>query len=158
VIGTLEQVRDPGESLYRSEDGCDWTPPEGLTGRVVTVAAFDRAEPSRAVAGTGDLTPGARNALLYSEDGGRSWSESEYAGADRLVTRVDAPGSGAFWASTLAPSGAPPSLLRSTDGGRTWSGSPVDPVDWGAPADTRVRLLIASPDDPETAWVVLSEY
>ena len=74
TVPRLEQSRTEADAVYWTDDGCTWTPAEGLAGHEVPAIALDAAG-SVALAVTGD--PDApTNAILRSTDGGRTFYTS----------------------------------------------------------------------------------
>jgi outer membrane autotransporter protein len=136
-IGTL------GGGIWRTKDGgTTWTP---LTDKQASLSisslAFDPTDPNRVIAGTG-LTAngtvcsagacfftgsgGLRNGLLYSQDGGNTWTSLGAATlANQSVVGVAARGSvlvaGTYEISGFAPDRNTGNLYRSMDGGATFT-------------------------------------
>jgi hypothetical protein len=157
VVPALEQVRDPGESVYRSVDGCDWEPVSGLTDQVITRVAFAPDDPLQAVAGSANLADGAESSLFVSTDGGQSFTmvRSETERLFRSL-RFSAGVPGQVFASAVWYTGSEGWLYTSTDGGETWSDRPVP-----NPANLElfdVDVVAVSPTEAGTAWVVVGPY
>ncbi|MFT4626064.1 MAG: hypothetical protein ACI8PZ_004735 [Myxococcota bacterium] len=153
TVADLAQVRDAGESVYRTTDnGCSWEPPTGLSGHTISALAFDPDDPSRAVAVTAD--PSGDNGVFSSSDAGLSWSPTPLAAADREWTGLVIAG-GAVWTTSASLDAGEAWVHRSVDAGDTWDSHPIDLTPWADRAPLRVRVLTASPSAPDQAWVVV---
>lgn len=115
---------DPDETVYRSADGCTWSPVTGLTGIAAATVAFDPADPSHALAAAAN-GGGKNNALWVSNDGGQTWSKTAlevpsfvygvaFAQADPQVV----------WVTSADPQAPQAAVHRSADGGLTWTSHP----------------------------------
>ncbi len=154
VVPVPEQSRDKGLALYRTTDGCDWSTPAGTDGLVLTDAAFDPADPTAAWLISADLTDGAENHILRSDDAGQSFA-SVLSASERLFRTVEASPSGAVWASAVWYDRDEGYLYRSADG-ETFTEHPVPVTAGDEPVD--VDIIAVSPDDDGTAWVVVGPY
>ena len=159
TIGVLQQGQDPQESMYRSTDGCDWSPTGGTRDQVVTALAFDPKHDDVALAVTGNLTVGASNGILRSTDAGATFAATSVDDVDERIFRsilLSPAGSGGeestAWvtANWFGPLGA--WVYRSADGGETWEEHPQD-----LSADGERQILIdiveVHPTDPLVAWL-----
>ncbi|HCP45463.1 MAG TPA: hypothetical protein DIU15_05445 [Deltaproteobacteria bacterium] len=148
-----EALADPRESVYRSEDGCDWVAPLGLTDAVVADVAFDPEDGSLAVAALANLKPESDNGLRFSNDGGASWAPALVDDDDRIFRSVlFAPGGNGFvWATAARFSVLQAWVARSSDSGQTWESQPLDfPVN----ESTQVLMDIAAASaDGTSVWV-----
>ena len=156
-VGDLAQARDTDESMYRTEDGCNWTPPDGLTGQQIEAMAFDPNDETVALAVTAN-EEGA-NRVFRSDDAGLTWSPTDLVIEDRMFRSIRfARGSAnAVWASAVRYESEEAWIYHSTDGGNSWSEHPVDVVSAGG-LDVYVDVLVADATDPNTAWVVMGPY
>lgn len=124
--------REPGEGLYRSEDGCDWQPAEGLSGRTLAAHALHPSDPSLAYVVTADVS---ENDLLRSEDGGASFSETALADVEATFTSVVVGPDGRVWAAAMDAEGQA-LVFTSVDGEHAWSRHAVE-------GEGSLRLLAA---------------
>lgn len=154
VVPVLEQTRESGLALYRTEDGCDWNATPGLDGLVLSDVAFDPSEPDHALLITADLTDGAENHILRSTDAGQSFA-AVLTAPERLFRTLAVSPAGAVWASAVWYDDGTGYLYRSADG-ETFSETAVPMPDSHLPVD--VDVVAVSPDDPLTAWVVVGPY
>lgn len=139
AVPSLEQAREPGAPVYRSEDRCSWTPVDGLDGVPVIDLAADPTDPDIALAISADVAGGTGGAIHRSVDGGRSFAPVR-AASDRLYRTIAHGPGGAAWVA--AATYDPPSLwlLHSGDGGETWSETalPMPAVEPGTDVDADV--------------------
>jgi hypothetical protein len=147
-VSAIDQVRDPAETLYRSETGCDWAPVDGLTGRVVSAAIF---LPRTALAATASLGDDVDNGVFVSTDGGARFEPSSLLDPTRLVLSLAAGPGEVAWATSVWPVDHAAWVHHSVDGGATWSTHPLDLSAWEG--NVGVRVLAASPTDGEVAWI-----
>ncbi len=159
VVPTLDQVRESGEAVYRSEAGCDWEPVDGLSGVSVSALAVDPVGGQLALAGSASLTDGAVNQLYRSVDGGKSWVATDLGGSERRFRslRFATGDSGAVWASSVWYGGSVAWVHRSLDGGLTWATHTVA-VDATDPLGVSVDVVGVHPTDPDLAWFVRGSY
>lgn len=154
--GMLGRVQDPSEGreaeegLYVSQDGCDWAPAAGLSGRALAGQAFDPSDPSRAFVVTADVTA---NALLYSEDGGASFRAGALADVDAAFTSVVVEPEGPVWAAATDSEGGI-RVYHSPDGLSDWTRTDLEGegpltlydarggVAWGALGPLTERLVL----------------
>lgn len=125
---------------------------KGLEGQRPTDVAWDRWTDGRAWCGT------ARNGVLRSDDGGRSWRAAGLEGA-HVMTVVSSPSEpDVVWLGT-----EPSALYRSDDGGEGWrrieglDALPSSP-EWAFPPrpDTHhVRWIAPHPHEPGRLWVAI---
>lgn len=157
VVPALEQVRDQGESVYHSADGCDWEPVRGLTDEVITRVAFSPDDPDRVLAGSANLEEGTSSSLFLSTDGGQVF-DAVVTVQERLFRslRFSAGISGQVFASAVWYTAGDGWLYTSTDGGTSWESLPVPNPDGLELFD--VDVVAVSPTDPGTAWVVVGPY
>jgi len=130
-------------SVYRTTDGCDWSPPSGLQDELVAGLAVNGG---RVLAVTSNLT--SANAALLSTDGGVSFTATALSDDPRALQ-------GAGWAAedrllvgAAAFSPFEAFLLLSDDDGATWVERPLPA---GATAE-RPLPLTGHPTDPDTLW------
>ncbi len=150
---SLEQVREEGETLLRSPDGCDWSPAQGLSGQVVRGAAFDPADADLVLVATGN--PDGTGAILRSTDAGATFTPTPLTFDDQRVSSLVFGAEGVAWAASYTgDSGL--WIHRSTDGGETWSSLEVahTPLE-----DRPLKLSVAAahPSDPDVAWVIIDD-
>ncbi|MFO0606034.1 MAG: hypothetical protein U0324_22805 [Polyangiales bacterium] len=102
--------------LAASADGCDWRRPEGTPRRPIVDVSQD-ATGDVVVAAVGPS--GTQDALLRSEDGGRTWRVGASLPGYFLETVEVAPSDPSRVYTTGFVTGPEPVLLRSDDGGAT---------------------------------------
>lgn len=157
TIGDPEQAKDPNETVYRSVNGCEWSPPLGLTGHRVVALEFDPNNGSLALAATAN-SAGA-NHLFRSLDAGETWSHTELSVDGKTFRSIQFSSGldGVVWASSVRHETEEAWVYRSLDGGESWSEHAVDvrPADG---LDVYVDVLIADGNDPETAWIVMGPF
>lgn len=151
-VSDIGQARD-GVTLWRSVDGCDWTPAGGLDGETVWMASFDPGDPTHAVAGTSDTDGGW---LVESADGGATWTRTTWGGADRGLRDVSISGARSVWATFNHPDGDAAWLVHGSVGQPLAEVALPLPSDLLAPVFARVG--VGSPSDPELGWIVFDAF
>jgi hypothetical protein len=157
TVGDLDQARQIDESMYRTEDGCNWSAPEGLTDNQIVAVAFDPNDEMNVIAATGN-DDGA-NRVYRSVDAGLSWSETDLVFEDRefRTIRFSRGPAGALWVTAVRHETEEAWVYRSPDGGVSWSEHPVE-VQSADGLDVFVDVLVADFEDPNTAWVVMGPF
>jgi hypothetical protein len=146
AIFTLgEDAWVPGASVYRTEDGCTWTAPEGLQDRLV--GDLSVRDDGAVLAVTASLS--SPNAALLSTDGGASFAATSLQGDARVLNSVRWGADGRAWigAAQLSPYEA--WLLTTDDDGETWT-ERLLPT--GPEAETPF-VVAAHPLDPDRLWL-----
>jgi len=157
TVGDLAQAKDTDESMYRSEDGCDWSPPDGLTGNQIEDVAFDPDDGMNVIAVTANED--GENRVFRSVDAGLSWSETDLVFDDRVFRTIRfARGSAnAVWVTAVRYDTEEAWVYRSIDGGTSWSEHPIEVRSAGG-MDVFVDVLVADAEDPNIAWVVMGPF
>jgi hypothetical protein len=157
TVGDLAQAKIADESMYRSEDGCDWSPPDGLTGNQIEDVAFDPDDGMNVIAVTANED--GDNRVFRSVDAGLSWSETGLVFGDRVfrTIRFARGPANAVWVTAVRYDTEEAWVYRSTDGGTSWSEHPMEVRSAGG-MDVFVDVLVADAEDPKTAWVVMGPY
>jgi hypothetical protein len=157
TIGDILQARQPDQSLYRSEDGCNWTVPTGLTNQQIAAVAFDPNDASIALAVTANLA--GPNSLFRSTDAGLTWTQTTLQVESRIFrTVLFSPGTdGSVWMSAVQYDTEEAWIYHSNDGGLSWTENAID-VRSADGLDVFVDILIADKSDPNTAWVVMGPF
>ncbi len=154
-MSDLSQSREPEQSVYRSEDGCSWTAPTGLTGRRIGGLAFHPTDGSVVVVTSrnGDGADG----IWRSVDGGLSFTAVSVEVGEATLGPVRF-GAG-VWTTARLEDGTT-SVLHSDDAGLTWSVHPmVVPADPDEPLRrTEVQVLVADPVVADRAWLQLDNF
>lgn len=152
AVPSLEQTREPGIPVYRTEDLCSWDPVDGLDDVPVIDVSTDPSDPALAIAIASDTAGGSGGSIHRSIDGGQGFTSVVTSGARFYRSVVHSPG-GEAWvaASWYSPPGA--WALHSTDGGQTWTEVvlPVQDVD----ADVDADVLLA---DETGAWFAVGPF
>ncbi|MCO4770770.1 MAG: hypothetical protein KDA24_12130 [Deltaproteobacteria bacterium] len=132
-------------SIYRSSDGCDWSPPSGLDGQLVGgIAAADSGE---VLAVTSNV--GADNGAYLSLDSGESFAPTGLSGDARILQGVGWAAGGRMLVGAADFATGDNALLISDDDGETW-------VERALPAGVEPeepRILTTHPTDPDTLWM-----
>lgn len=157
TVGDLAQAKIADESMYRSEDGCDWSPPDGLTGNQVEDVAFDPNDGMNVIAVTANED--GDNRVFRSVDAGLSWSETDLVFDDRVfrTIRFARGPANAVWVTAVRYQTEEAWVYRSIDGGTSWSEHPMEVASAGG-TKVFVDVLVADAEDPDTAWVVMGPY
>jgi hypothetical protein len=157
VVGDLSQAKQVDESMYRTEDGCNWNPPEGLTGHQVVAVAFDPNNGMNVIAATGNDE--GNNRVYRSEDAGVSWVETDLVVEDRVfrTLRFSRGSANTLWLTAVRYDTEEAWVYRSTDGGVSWSENSIEVVSADG-LNVYVDVLVADAEDPNTAWVVMGPY
>jgi photosystem II stability/assembly factor-like uncharacterized protein len=157
TIGDIEQARQPDESLYRSDDRCNWTAPTGLTDQQVSAVAFDPKDDSVVLAVTANLN--GSNSLFRSTDAGLSWTQTSVQVEDRIFRTVlfSSGSNETVWMSAVRFETDEAWIYHSNDGGLTWGENAID-VRSADGLDVFVDVLIADAFNPDTAWVVMGPW
>ena len=157
TVGDLVQARESEESVYRTEDGCNWSPPDGLTGQQVVEVQFDPNNHMNVLAATGNDE--GSNRVYRSEDAGLSWSETDLVVENRVfrTIRFSRGPAGAVWLTAVRYDTEEAWVYRSTDGGLSWTENEID-VSSADGLDVYVDVLVADTEDANTAWVVMGPY
>ena len=157
IVGVLDQARDTAQSLYRSEDMCNWSAPEGLTGQQVADVAFDPNDPLHALAITAN--PEGTNALFRSIDGGLTWTETSLQTDERTFRSVLFGGMNthSVWISSVRHETDEGWIYHSIDAGMTWTEHAVD-IPTSEDLDIYVDVAIADQNDPNRAWIVVGPF
>jgi len=157
IIGDRSQARETEESLYWSEDGCDWFTPNGLTGHQVTAAVFDPSDSQRALAITAN--PGETNHLFSSVDAGRTWTMTGLSIEEGQFSSIRFGGvsTGSTWISAVRHETHDAWVYHSSDSGRTWAEHAFE-VTTSGDLDIFVDVVIADKSDPLRAWVVMGPF
>ncbi|HEY0395898.1 MAG TPA: hypothetical protein VGD01_15465 [Candidatus Elarobacter sp.] len=155
-----------GDGVWLTRDGAKhWTHAGLADTALISKILVDPKNPRRAiVAALGDpWKDSASRGVYVTNDGGRSWAKTLYAGpasgAADLAWNPSAPSTvfAAIWQFRrepwIASSGGPADgLYRSRDGGRTWSKLQGR----GFPTDTLGRIGVAvAPSDPKRVYAVV---
>ena len=156
-VGALAQARDTLESLYRSEDGCNWHAVSGLTDQQISAKAFDPHQPQRGLALTAN--DDGTNAVYITTDEGQSWTPttlSTEVGTFESV-RYSRGIEGVVWVSSVNQTASAGWVHRSDDGGLNWT---THPIEGEADSDRNLYITILEADssDPNTAWVVVGPF
>ena len=139
------------ESLYFSDDGCDWRPAGGATDLLVSVAAFHPTDPLRAIGGTSNYEIGAvENVLLLSTDGGQTF-EVEQTFPGLLFRSAEFGPDGSAYAIAVSEDASTAYLLRSEDGAAPWTSAELDSSSTKGPLFP--ELMGIDPSDPEVLWI-----
>jgi len=157
TVGDLAQAKRTDESMYRSEDGCDWSAPVGLTSHQIEDVAFDPNDGAIAIAATANED--GENRVFRSVDAGLSWSETDLVFEDRVFRTIRfARGSAnAVWLTAVRYETEEAWVYRSTDGGVSFTEHPME-VNSASEMDVFVDVLVADAHDPNTAWVVMGPF
>lgn len=154
VVPALEQAREPGSPVYRSDDRCDWLPVVGLADVPVIDAAADPTDPARAVVIASDVAGGSGGSIHQSIDGGRTF-ETVLSAPDRYYRSVTHTPTGEVWVAAAWYDTPGAWALHSTDGGRTWRehALPLPSVAVGTDVDADVLLA-----DESGAWFAIGPF
>jgi len=157
TVGDPGQAKDPNETVYRSADGCEWSPPSGLSGQRVIALEFDPNNDSRALAATAN--PNGENRIFRSIDSGETWSSTDLSvdGKTFRSLRFASGLDGVVWASSVRHETEEAWVYRSLDGGMSWSEHAVEVRPAGG-LNVYVDVLVADSRNPETAWVVMGPF
>ncbi len=137
IVHALDEARDVGVPVYRTDDRCAWDPVLGLDGAPVIDAAFHPADPAVAFAVSRNAASGSGR-VYRSEDGGRSFLRV-HEDAARLFRSIQVGADGAVWAAATGEGGGV--VHHSADGGETWRALEVPLAEPGADVD-----VLAAPD------------
>ena len=156
TVPALEQSRDPSRGVYRSADGCDWSPVEGLDGQYVTRTGFAPDDPSLALAVSAELSAG-ESVISRSTDGGETFSPI-LTTKQRLFRslRFSSSVPGEVWATSVWYAGGTGYVHFSGDGGLTWTEHAAPNPNGEEAYD--VDVVAVSPTDSQTAWLVVGPY
>ncbi|MCO4770203.1 MAG: hypothetical protein KDA24_09255 [Deltaproteobacteria bacterium] len=153
LTGLGNGSRVDGESVYRSEDGCSWVPPAGLSDRIVAQAAFAPGMPQVALAVSADYAvDGYDNVIARSTDAGATF-EVVRSVSDVLLRDVTFGAGGTAWVVGVAEDPPAALLYRSDDAGLTWDSVPIDGS--GAESLFFPSLLGTHPTDADVFWLGL---
>lgn len=157
TVGDLVQARESEESVYRTEDGCNWNPPDGLTGHQVVDVAFDPTNGMNVLAVTGNDE--GNNRVYRSEDAGLSWAETDLVVENRVfrTLRFSKGSAGSVWLTAVRYDTEEAWVYQSTDGGRSWVENEIEVLSADG-LDVYVDVLVADSEDANTAWVVMGPY
>ncbi|MFK7927893.1 MAG: WD40/YVTN/BNR-like repeat-containing protein [Myxococcota bacterium] len=150
TVPRLDQARLPGQSMYRSADGCDWDPVVGLDDRVMSAVVF--VDPERAVAATADLAEDSVNGLYASRDGGLTWQVRQTFDGVRIITAMVAFNTDVYATSFSPAEPTAAQLHHSEDGGENWVTTPIDVSEWADTDPLDVRVIAA--DERGLWWSV----
>lgn len=120
AVPSLEQSREVGFPVYRTEDRCTWEAASGLEGVPVIDVAAHPTDAAAALAIAADVAGGTGGSIHRSEDGGRSFSVVREAD-DRFYRTLTYGPDGDAWAAAAWYSEPGVWLLHSADGGQTWT-------------------------------------
>ncbi len=147
TLPSLGQGVVPDATLYRSEGGCDWGAPDGVSGQHVTAVAFDADDADLVIAVTGNAEgPGV---ILRSTDAGETFT-TVLDGPIRLFRSVRS-GGGHAWATSLRLDTLEAVLHHSADGGVTWTEHVVD--NGALPGAVPLLDAIALEDGGASVWL-----
>jgi len=155
LVSAPEQTREEGESLYRTTDGCDWSPVAGLTGETLAEVTFDPTDSMHVLVSTASTEEGATNGLFRSTDGGLSFVQV-LERTERVFGSVQISSAGGLWASAVRYETGEGWVYTSTDGVEWTERSVPVPIREGSFQD--VDVVAASAVDPQTAWLVVGPY
>lgn len=154
AVPALEQSREIGLPVYRTDDRCAWTPADGLTDVPVIDVAMHPTDAGEALAIAADVAGGTGGSIHHSADGGRSFEEVLASDGRFFRSVVYAPDGGAWVAASWYDTpGA--WALHSADGGRTWTEHtlPLPEVEPGTDIDADVLLA-----DETGAWFAVGAF
>jgi hypothetical protein len=154
AVPSLDQAREVGLPVYRSEDRCTWEPVEGLEGVPVIDVAAHPTDPDLALAIAADVLGGTGGSILHSGDGGRSFT-SVLDADDRFYRTVAFDGDGVPWVAAAWYDTPGVFVLRSGDGGRTWTETALPMPDVEPGTDVDVDVLHA---DASGAYVAVGPF
>jgi outer membrane autotransporter protein len=167
-------IGTPGGGIWKTMNGgTTWTP---LTDKQASLSisslAFDPTDPNRLIAGTGltangSVCPsgcftgsgGLQNGLLYSQDGGNTWTSLGAATlANQSVVGVAARGNvllaGTYEISGFAPDRNTGALYRSTDGGANFT--QISGVAGTGLPNGPISSIAGDPNDPKRLYAAVT--
>lgn len=144
---------DPAETVYRSVDGCTWTPVTGLTGISAVAIAFDPADPSHAFAAASNGGTGTVNALWVSNDAGLTWAKTSIEVSHYVNgVRFAAADPQVVWATSSNLADDEAWVYWSSNGGVSFATRPWLDQPSGLSLGS-LAVVATSATDSQTAWV-----
>ena len=132
VVPRLGEGRESGETLYRSEDHCDWATVSGLSGQTVVDLTLQPNSPSTAFAVTTSSESVQESGVWKTQDGGKTWQLTNLVSTEKDFSAIHATSS-ALWATSLNGTSRQAWLHHSEDGGKTWQEWQVDLANYSTP-------------------------
>lgn len=145
AVPSLEQAREPGLPIYRSDDRCVWETAAGLDDVPIIDVAAHPTDADAALAIAADVLGGSGGSIHRSVDGGRSFVAVREA-EDRFYRTLSYGPDGAAWVAAAWYATPGVWLLHSADGGGTWTETalPMPEVAPGTDVDADVLHADAS--------------
>ena len=139
AVPSLEQSRELGLPVYRSEDRCVWEAAAGLEGVPVIDLAAHPTDADAAIAIASDVAGGTGGSIERSVDGGHSFSTVR-AADDRFYRTLAFGPDGRAWVAAAWYTTPGVWTLYSDDGGQTWTETamPLPDVEPGTDVDADV--------------------
>lgn len=153
VVPSPGVARELNEPVYRSLDGCTWDAVAGTTDQQIVALAFDPTHDDVAIAATGNLQRGATNRVLATSDAGLTWQPQGPSVDDGFFRGVVVSNAGVQWATSLRADNDFATVYHSVDG-EDWVNQDVTLPVLDDGRIVFLDMLVASPTDPDTAWLV----